>query len=581
MRTAVRLIKIMLPAWPIMALAVLFGWLTVASNIGLMATSAILIASAALHPSVAELSVAIVGVRFFGVARAVFRYLERYISHDATFRILSELRVWFYTRLEPLAPAKLQSWQSGELFGAIVGDIETLKDFYLRVLAPPIVAIMILASMIFFVQKFTVGLVYILTTAFLLTGIGLPLVVRSLNKNSGSELVAVRSELKAYLVDSVEGIADLAAYNRKEDQLDAIRSLNGKLSSLQGRVAALSGLTEALGSLIMNGALWAVLWLMIPLVNGGYVDGIYLAAAALAVQSSFEAVLPLPMAVHYFNESLAAAQRLFSIVDTKAAVSTNRETVNLPNDLSIVVKDVSFTYNSGTDKYWKKGLQNISFELKPGRSVAIVGPSGAGKSTIINLLLRFWEYDSGSITLSGLDYRDLSPEDIRNSFSVVSQQTHIFNATIRDNIILARPDATEAQLMAAIHGAALGEFVGTLPQGLDTAVGHNGRALSGGQRQRIAIARAILKDAPILLLDEAAVGLDALTEHQIMTALGELMKGRTTLMITHRIIGLEAMDKILVLDQGKVVERGRFDSLVEKQGLFYQMYKLQQTYFPN
>ena len=570
MKTALRLMNIMLPVWPMMVLAAVFGWLTIAANIGLMVTSALLIAGAALHPSIAELSVAIVGVRFFGVARAVFRYLERYISHDATFRLLGRIRSWFFTRLEPLAPARLQEWQSGELFSAIVGDVETLKDFYLRVLAPPLIALMVLLGMLIFLQRFSFGLVLLLAIAFLFAGVLMPLFIRRLNCGSGREMVAARTELKAYLVDTVDGIAELAAFDQKEHQLKAIGRINARLTAVQGKVAAVNGLTEAAGSLIMNTALWWALCITIPLVHTGQVEGVYLAAIALAVQSSFEAVLVLPAAVHQLSESLAAARRLFAIIDTAPAVRHPETAAAEPASTEVVVSDVSFEYDT-----CGKVLQHVSFCLPAGKRMAIVGPSGAGKSTILHLLLRFWEYDRGTITLGGVDYRTLPPEAIREVFNVVSQQTHIFNATIRENILVARPSAGDGELAAAVQGAALTEFIAGLPQGLDTAVGHNGQALSGGQRQRIAIARALLKDAPVLLLDEPTVGLDAVTEQQIMATLDGLSRGRATLLITHRLTGLETMDEILVLEHGRVVEQGTFQELMEHKGVFSKLCALQ------
>lgn len=565
MKTFLRLIQIMLPVWPTMLLAAGFGWITIAANIGLMVTSALLIATAALHPSIAELSVAIVGVRFFGVARAAFRYLERYVSHDATFRILSQMRVWFYQRLEPLAPAQLQSWQSGELFSAIVGDVETLKDFYLRVIAPPLVAFLILIGMLLFLKSFSHGLMVLLISAFVLVGILLPMAVRHINRNCGHELVAARTELKACLVDTVNGMAELAAFDRKQQQFKAICQLNGKVLGLQGRVATVNSVSDAMGNLIMNGTLWGALWLAIPLVSSGQLEGVYLAAIALGIQSSFEAVLPLPMAMHYWHESLAAARRLFQIVETPVPLKSS-SSLALPPTAAVTVQHLSFEYDS-----WGTVLQDISFSLPVGKRIAIVGPSGAGKSTIVNLLLRFWEFERGAILMGGQDYRKLDPEAIRRMFSVVSQQTHIFNATVRDNLLMARPEASEQEVARAVQDAALDEFISRLPQGLDTAVGHNGQALSGGQRQRIAIARALLKNAPILLLDEPTVGLDAVTEQQIMQAVQKIMHGRTTLLISHSLTGLESMDEILVLDQGLIVERGTFTELVNQQGLFAEL----------
>jgi ATP-binding cassette subfamily C protein CydC len=312
------------------------------------------------------------------------------------------------------------------------------------------------------------------------------------------------------------------------------------------------------------------LWLAIPLVHDGQLAGIYLAVMVLMVQSSFEAVLPLPLVVHYLGESMAAGKRLFAIVDEDPAVHPVIGGV-IANDASIKVQNVSFQYSSRGPFV----LNNLSFAIGTGQKLAIVGPSGAGKSTLLHLLLRFWDYEQGAIYLGGHEIKSYDPEKLRSMFGVVSQQTHLFNASIRDNILLAKPEASELELEQVIESAGLRTFIAALPQGYDTMVGQNGHALSGGQRQRIAIARALLKNAAILILDEPTVGLDARIEQLVMKTIGKLMAGRTTILITHRLVGLEDMDQIIVLDAGRVVEQGRQIELLENKHLFYQLWNLQ------
>lgn len=570
MKIFIRLLQIMGSAWPTMLLAALFGCLTIGSNMGLLAASAYLISSAALHPSITELSAAIVGVRFFGISRAVLRYLERYISHDATFRLLGAVRVWFYTKLERLAPARLMEWQSGELFSAIVGDVETLKEFYLRVLAPPLIGIVVLSVSCLFLAHYSMSFVYILIGAFVMSGLVLPLFLQTIQKSTAHKLVAARGELRAQLVDSMTGIVELAAFNQTGRQAKLISDIHQRLTSLQNHVSKLSGLTEALGLFMVNSTVWLILWLAIPLVHNGNLEGVYLAVVVLIVQSSFEAVLPLPLAVHYLAESMAAARRLFAIVDTEPAVLEAEGMMDIP-DVRIEVENLSFKYSRSGPLV----LNNISFAVGAGQRLAIVGPSGAGKSTLLNLFLRFWDYEQGSIRLGGHEFKKYNTAKLRMMFGVVSQQTHLFNASIRDNILLARPDASEDQFDQAIQQAELGEFIDQLPQGCDTMVGQNGYALSGGQRQRIAIARALLKNAPILILDEPTVGLDAVTEELIMETIRKLMAGRTTIMITHRLTGLETMDEIVVLNSGSIVEQGRQSELLANKQLFDQLWHLQ------
>lgn len=571
MNTLVRLLRIVGSSWLTMLLAGIFGFLTISSNIGLMAASAYLISSAALHPSITELSIAIVGVRFFGISRAVFRYLERYISHDATFRLLGTVRVWFYTRLEVLAPARLMEWQSGELFGAIVGDVETLKEFYLRVLAPPFIAVLVVCGTCLLLAQFSMSFVYVLISAFVTLGILFPMLSRKVQTPIANELVLARSVMKAQLVDSITGMAELAAFGQTRRQAECIAALDQRLSRLQRKVAIMSGLLDALSLLIVNGTVWLVLWLAIPLVYSGQLEGIYLAVAALTVQSSFEGVLPLPLAVHYLAESMAAARRLFAIVDTSPAVLEAANGISKSSDVTIEFEEVSFRYlDEGAQV-----LEAISFTVAAGDSIAIVGPSGAGKSTLLFLLLRFWDYHQGSIRLGGQELKNYDSQELRTLVGVVPQQSHLFNASMRDNILLAKPTASEAELQQAIENAELSEFITSLPQGYNTQVGQNGYALSGGQRQRIAIARALLKDAPILILDEPTVGLDALTEEAIMGTIAKLMQGRTTILITHRLTGLEQMRQIVVMQAGHIVEKGKQSELIEKKGLFSLLWNLQ------
>lgn len=571
MNTFIRLLQIMGSSWRTMVMAGIFGCLTIGSNIGLMATSAYLISRAALHPSITELSVAIVGVRFFGISRAVFRYLERYISHDATFRLLGTVRVWLYTKLEGLAPARLFEWQSGELLSAIVGDVETLKEFYLRVLAPPFIAVLVVAGTGIFLAQFNILFVYILLGGFVLLGILLPIAVNIVQKPIANELVAVRTQLKAQLVDSITGIVELAAFGQTERQSQRIAELDERLAQLQGRVVNMSGIIDALGLFIVNSTVWLVLWLTVPLVQSGQLEGIYVAVVALTVQSSFEGTLPLPVAVHYLSESLAAARRLFAIVDRSPTVLNEAGGILTNDDVTIEIENLSFRYNDQGAEV----LRNISFRVAPGESVAIVGPSGAGKSTFLYLLLRFWEYHQGSIRLGSHELKEYDSQDLRNLFSVVSQQSHLFNASIRDNILLAKPKASEAEFLQAVQNAELKGMIEALPDGYDTMVGQNGYALSGGQRQRIAIARALLKNAPVLILDEPTVGLDSLTEEAIMATIANLRAGRTILLITHRLTGLKKMGNIIVLEAGHILEQGSQEELLKRQGLFYQLWHLQ------
>ncbi|MBN9388795.1 MAG: thiol reductant ABC exporter subunit CydC [Chloroflexi bacterium] len=576
MKTFFRLVKL---AWPLkwgMVLATLVGFLTIGSAIGLMATSAWLISMAALHPSVAALGVAIVGVRFFGIARGVFRYLERLVSHEVTFRLLSRLRVWFYRGVEPLAPAILERYRSGDLLSRVVSDIDTLQNFYLRVLAPPLVAVVTGLGMWLLLGAYNPVFAFAFLGFYILAGVGVPWLTHLLSKRLAARSVVLRSDLNASLVDGIQGMAELVAFGQEDRQNARIEKLNRELVRVQVRLGAINALQGSLGSLLTNVAAWTILVLAIPIVRNGQMDPVYLALVVLATLASFEAVLPLGQAFQYLAISLVAADRLFEIVDKAPPVRTLPATgptqaATETGDYSLEVKDISFSYEPGQPD----ALQNLTFSLRPGQSIALVGESGAGKSTLANLLLRFWDYERGEIRLGGRDLKTIPPEEVRNIIGLVSQRTHLFNATIRENLAIANPKADQAAIEAACQQAQIHDFITGLPQGYATPVGEFGMALSGGERQRLSIARAILKNAPILVLDEPTANLDRQNEQLVMQALHSLMKDRSTILITHRLVDLAGFEEILVLRSGQVIERGDQSHLLQEKGLFNRLWQLQ------
>jgi thiol reductant ABC exporter CydC subunit len=566
-----RLLKLMAPLTGWMILATLLGVATIGSSIGLMTLSAYLIARAALHPSIADLSLAIVGVRFFGIARGLFRYGERYLAHHLTFRLLARLRTWFYAALESLAPARLLHYRSGDLLARIVADVETLDNFYLRAIAPPAVAVLVAVLAAWLVGRFDPRLAVALLAFFLAAGAGVPLLARHLSRPVGGRMVRLRATLNATLIDGIQGLAELLAFGQAERHLDRVQALRLEMTGLQARMARIAGLHQALTSLSMNLATVTLVALAIPLVRNGHMDGVYLAVLALAVLSGFEAVLPLPAAFQYLDNSLEAARRLDEILSVGPAVTDPPPPWPTPGRCDLQVDNLCFAYEPGE----RPALDGVSFSLPHGGQLAIVGPSGAGKTTVANLLLRFWDCQAGQIRLGGRDLRDYSQQEVRRLIAVVAQHTHLFNATIRDNLLLARPEAAQADLVQAARQAHIHDWIASLPEGYDTWIGEQGLRLSAGQRQRLAIARALLQDAPILILDEPTASLDALAEREVLTTLQGLMAGRTSLLITHRLLGLEAAGEILVLDAGRIVERGRHHELMQMAGLYSRMWELQ------
>lgn len=562
-----------------MALAILLGVMTIGSGIGLMTLSAYLISAAALHPPLAAIAVAIVGVRVFGVIRGILRYLERLVSHDVTFRLLARLRVWFYRALEPLAPARLieradiksTGYTSGDLLSRLVADIETLQEFYVRGIAPPIVTVIIGLIMWFVLGAYNVQFALTLLIFFLLAGVGVPLLMHLLSQKLGRRIVAGRGALNMALVDSIQGGADLLAFGQEHEQALRVKQLNQRLVRLQAGMACIGGLRDALSIMLTDGCVWTMLLVAIPLVRSGQLNGVYLAFLVLATIGSFEAVPSLSTAAQQLGSSLEAARRLFDVVDAQPAVRDPETACPVPSRWSLDVRHLSFSYTA----HARCVLNDINFSVPHGHCIAIVGPSGAGKSTLANLLLRFWEYEQGSILLSGHELRSYQQGDIRRFISVVEQHTHLFNATIRENLLLARPDASLDEIESAAQQAHVHDFIQSLPRGYETLIGEQGFKLSGGERQRLAIARALLKDAPMLLLDEPTANLDALTEQGIVDAIRALIQGRTTLIITHRLVGLDMADEILVLQAGKIKERGTHYELLQAEGLYWKLWQLQ------
>jgi ATP-binding cassette subfamily C protein CydC len=552
-------------------LAVLLGVATLVGNVGLLATAAYVISAAALMPILAALAGPIYLVRLFGVGRAAARYAERMVSHSLTFELLADLRTWFYARLEPLAPARLLRYRTGDLLSRIVKDVEELENVYLRVLSPVIVATLVslLTFLLFYI--FDSLLAFVSLGFLVVTGVGVPLLVRALARELGRRQLELRGELNARVVDDVGGVQDLLAFGREHEQQREVSELNRKLDRVQRRMAFITGLQNALSDLMMNLAMLAVLVLAIPPVARGEIPGVYLAFLALVVLGSFEAVQPLGTAFQFLGRSVEAGRRLFEVVDAEPEVTDPRKPLAPPECHMLEFDRVSFRYEEDGPAV----LEDVTFSIVPGRRVAVVGPSGAGKSTLVHLALRFWDPTTGEVRLGGRGVRGYEGESLRREFAVVSQNTHVFNDTLRGNLLIARPEAANEELEHVLGQAQLSELVRRLPKGLDSPLGEQGLRLSGGERQRIAVARALLKEAPLLVMDEPTANLDPITERELLDAAYEMMRDQAVLVITHRLVRMEKLDEILVLDAGRIVERGTHEELVRADGLYHQMLEAQ------
>ena len=563
-----RLLGFLKGSWKQVALATLIGSGTIASSIALIGTSSWLISAAALHPSIAELQVAIVGVRFFGISRGVFRYFERLTSHQVTFSLLARLRTWFYEAIEPLAPARLMKYRSGDLLSRVVSDVETLENFYIRVVLPPLVALIISLGASAYLGIFYAPLGWILFAFLLASGVALPLLTRFLSRNSGKKLVAARATLHTQLVDGIQGLSDILAFGQSAPRHAEIAEIGSYYGAEQQRESWLTGFHSGLSLLLTNLGMWTVLIIAIPAVEAEIISGVMLAALTMIALVSFEAVAPLPLASQMLGETNETAKRLFEIVDAKPEiVESGEKRIESSKKPSIEFSNLIFSYAENDEN----ALNDISFKVNGGKSLAVVGPSGAGKSTLMNLLLRFWDYREGEILLNEHPLRNYGADNVRAQIAIIPQQAYFFNASVHDNLSLARPSANEDEIMNAAKQAQIHNFIENLPKGYETFIGEQGARLSGGERQRLAIARAILKDAPILILDEPTANLDPITEQEVLTSLFSLMRGKTSLLITHRLIGLENVDKILVLERGKIVQRGDQAQLTREAGLYRQM----------
>lgn len=554
-----------------MTLSLLLGAATVASGVTLLATASYVISAAALGTSLLLLTLPIYVVRLSGLARAAGRYGERLVSHDATFRILARVRVRFYERLEPLAPARLMERRSGDLLSRITGDVDELQNLYLRGLHPLLVAALTTLLAGGFLYLFSPSLALVAVAMLAGAGIGVPLLVRALSRGLGRRELALQSELRSRLVDGVQGLGDLLAAGREGDQRRRVEELDGELGTVQRRGSLIDGLQRALGEALPGLAALAVLALAAPLVVSGEIRGVYLAALALVAMGAFEAIGPLGDALRATGKSLAAADRISEITGEEPRVVDPADPLPVGAEPRVEFERVSFRYSEGETP----ALSQVSFTVEPGSRVAVVGPSGSGKTTVAHLLLRFWDPEGGKVRLGGHDVRGYRQEDLRENIGLVSQGTHLFNDTLQGNLLLAKPDATDGEIENAVETARLSEVAKELPYGLDTLMGEQGGRLSGGERQRLSVARTLLRDPPVLVLDEATADLDAATERELREAFASIAHGRTTIQITHRLVGMEEMDEILVMDAGRIVDRGSHEELIQRHGLYRRMVEVQ------
>ncbi len=573
--TLVQLLKISREFKWWMILAAFLGFFTIGSSIGLIMTASYIIAKAALHPSIAELQVSIVGVRFFGIMRGVFRYFERVISHEVTFRMLTRFRAWFYESIEPLVPFGMMKFRSADLLTRLLTDVQNLEYIYLRILAPPLIAVMTSIVTFFLYGLFSWNAAIILIIGLSFAGIGIPLLSAKMRKGLGKRIVILRSELNVCMIDGIQGLADLLVFNQADEHFASFKAKSKDYEGLQRKMVLIESFQNALSVLILNFTMVGTLIILIPGVSSGELDGVYLTVLVLGVIAIFEAVQPIPEAIQKIEKSMASADRLFETIALREQIKQPPLHYSLPEKFNIRLEGLSFGY----DKSERQILTDINLNLSPGRKVAIVGPSGSGKSTIVNLMLNLWPSKQGIIIYGDKEIREYGRDQIMEKLAVLQQNVYLFSTTVRENLLLSNPDSDESGLNKIIEKIGLRAKIDNLPDKLETWVGEMGYRFSGGERQQIALVRTLLKNAPVMILDEPTANLDSITAKEVMQTIHSLSKDKTLLLITHRLTGLENMDEIIVLIDGGIIERGTHFDLMAKRGYYQQMIQLQKDCF--
>ncbi len=554
-----RTIALTRPAIRGILLTSLLGAGAVAASIGLMGTAAWLISRAAQHPSEAALGVAIVGVQFFGISRGFFRYGERLTGHDAAFRLIADLRVSVYEHLEQLAPSGLAEFRSGDLLARVVQDVDSLQDLIIRVIPPFAAATLAGTATVVVMWWLLPAAGMILAVALVLSATVVPWLTGVLTHRRERRFAECRGDLAVSVVDLIDGAAELLAFGAARAQVDTVRSDDAALSAIAARSAGTAGLGLALNTLLAGLACWGCLTVGVAAVHAGRLGGADLAVITLIPLAAFELVVGLPVATQALERARQAAGRVFAVLDTRPPVADPELPVTVPESPHrLECRSVWAGYPDGESCV----LRGLDLSLPPGRRVAVVGPSGAGKSTLAAVLLHFLPTRAGSVRLDGLTLDAYRGDEVRTIVGLVGQEAYLFDTTVAENLRIGARRSTDDDLRDVLARVGLSGWLRDLPAGLDTEVGRHGARLSGGQRQRLGLARGLLADFPILVLDEPTEHLDQLGADALTSELLEVTDGRSLVLITHRLTGLESVDQILVIDGGRVIEQGTHDQLL-------------------
>ncbi|MEU2941416.1 thiol reductant ABC exporter subunit CydC [Nocardiopsis alba] len=565
-----RMIALARPRSARFALGVLLGAAATGSGVALLGVAAWMLATAADHPSITALSVAVVATRALGVSKGVSRYMERLVTHDAAFRTLAEVRVRVYERLARTEP--FGRFRSGDLVSRLVNDTESTLDLLVRGLTPPLVSVVTGGATVLFLTVVYVPGGMLLAGGLLLAGLAVPLMAAALSRGPGRREARARGTLSTTLVDTLQGAPDLIAYGAMDRQVAKVEEADAELTRVARRDAATLGLSAGAHALITGLTVWGALFLGVLAVEDGSIDATALAVLVLTTLAAFEIVAPLPAVAARLGAIRESGARLFGVLDTPPAITVDEErerdggtpVIDPDTEASVRVEGLRVRY--GPDEPW--ALDGIDLEIPAGATVAVIGPSGAGKSTLASILLRFRDPDGGRVEVGGTDITDRPADEVRGVVSGVPQDPHVFASTLRENLRLARPGADDEELWEALRRARLAHDVEAMPRGLDTRVGSHGLGLSGGMRQRLALARAVLAAPRVLVLDEPTAHLDPDTRDAVVEDLLSAARGFSTLLITHDLTGLDRVDRIYVIRDGRVVQSGTHEELLAAEGWY-------------
>lgn len=551
------------PRWGRLALALLLGSLALGSAVGLMATSGWLISRASQQPPVLYLMVAVTATRAFGIGRAVFRYAERLVSHDAVLRMLADTRVAVYRRLERLAPAGLRTTRRGDLLSRLVADVDALQDYWVRWLLPVGAAAAVSAASVGFTAWLLPEAGMTLAVGLLAAGAGVPLVTGTVARRAEYRLAPARGVLATRVADLLTGTAESTVAGALPARIAEARQADHVLTRIASRAATATALGDGLTALVSGLTVAVTAFFGAQAVGEGRLSGVAMAVVVLTPLAAFEAVLGMPLAVQFRQRVRRSAERVYEVLDAPDPVREPEASAEAPvSPFPLRLERLGARY-AGQDR---DALAGLDLTLEQGRRIAVVGVSGAGKTTLAQVLLRFLDAREGTYTLGGVDAYTLDGDAVRRLVGLCAQDAHLFDSSVRENLLLARKSASEAELRDALARARLLDWADELPDGLDTLIGEQGARLSGGQRQRLALARALLADFPVLVLDEPAEHLDLPTADALTADLLAATEGRTTLLITHRLAGLDAVDEVVVLAEGRVVQRGAYAELAVVDG---------------